>query len=56
MQQCPTIQLAEQAGFGYLQHLLALHAAVRDGELVARPSFWQLTRTRRARARASRPI
>jgi DNA modification methylase len=46
-----TVQLAEQAGFGYLQHLIALHAAVRDGRLAARPSFWQLTQTRRARAR-----
>jgi modification methylase len=46
-----TVGLAEQAGFGYLQHLIALHAAVRDGRLVARPSFWQLAQTRRARAR-----
>ena len=46
-----TVHLANQAGFGYLQHLLALHAAVRDGGLVARPSFWQLTQTRNARAR-----
>jgi modification methylase len=46
-----TVQLANQAGFGYLQHILALHAAVRHGELVARPSFWQLTQTRKARAR-----
>jgi DNA modification methylase len=46
-----TIRLAEEAGFGYLQHIIALHAAVRDGALVARPSFWQLTQTRRARAR-----
>jgi modification methylase len=46
-----TVRLAEQAGFGYLQHVVALHAVVRDGRLVARPSFWQLTQTRRARAR-----
>jgi modification methylase len=46
-----TVRLAEQAGLGYLQHLIALHAAVRDGGLVARPSFWQLTQTRRARIR-----
>jgi tRNA G10 N-methylase Trm11 len=46
-----TVHLADQAGFGYLQHILALHAAVRDGQLVARPSFWQLTQTRKARAR-----
>jgi hypothetical protein len=46
-----TIQLADHAGLVYLQHLIALHAAVRDAGLVARPSFWQLTQTRRARAR-----
>jgi modification methylase len=46
-----TARLAEQAGFGYLQHVVAVHAVVRDGRLVARPSFWQLTQTRRARAR-----
>jgi hypothetical protein len=50
-----TVRLAEQAGFGYLQHLIALHASVRDGRLVARPSFWQLTQTRRARARRAVP-
>lgn len=44
-----TIGLAESAGFGYLQHNIALHAAVRDGELVRRPSFWQLSQTARAR-------
>ena len=47
-----TVQLAEaRPGSGYLQHIIALHAAVRDGGLVARPSFWQLTQTRKARAR-----
>jgi DNA modification methylase len=46
-----TIELAERAGFGYLQHIIALHAAIRDGQLAARPSFWQLTQTRKARAR-----
>ena len=46
-----TVQLADQAGLAYLQHVVALHAAVRHGELVARPSFWQLTQTRKARAR-----
>jgi hypothetical protein len=44
-----TIGLATGAGFGYLQHNIALHAAVRDGELVRRPSFWQLSQTARAR-------
>jgi tRNA G10 N-methylase Trm11 len=46
-----TVQLAYQAGLAYVQHIVALHAAVRHGGLVARPSFWQLTQTRKARAR-----
>jgi len=46
-----TVELATQAGFAYLQHVVALLAAVRDGRLHARPSFWQLTQTRKARAR-----
>jgi len=46
-----TVELATQAGFQYLQHVVALLAAVRDGRLHARPSFWQLTQTRKARAR-----
>lgn len=45
-----TVALAEAAGLTYLQHVIAIHAAVRDGRLHARPSFWQLTQTRRARA------
>ncbi len=54
-----TVHLAEQAGFGYLQHVVALLAGVRDSGLWARPSFWQLHQTRRARARgepASLPV
>jgi len=46
-----TSTLARGAGFSYLGHVVALHAAVRDGELVARPSFWQTTQVRKARAR-----
>ena len=46
-----TVELATQAGFAYMQHVVALLAAVRDGDLHARPSFWQLTQTREARAR-----
>ncbi|MGH3264665.1 MAG: hypothetical protein ACRDNS_22045, partial [Trebonia sp.] len=45
-----TVALARSAGFTYLQHVIALHAAVRDGALRARPSFWQLSQLRRARA------
>jgi modification methylase len=46
-----TVELATRAGFQYLQHVVALLAAVRDGRLHARPSFWQLTQTRKTRAR-----
>jgi SAM-dependent methyltransferase len=46
-----TVTLAEQAGYQYLQHVIALLAAVRDSGLCARPSFWQLTQTRRALGR-----
>jgi len=46
-----TVTLAEQAGYQYLQHVIALLAAVRDSDLFARPSFWQLYQTRRARDR-----
>ena len=46
-----TVSLAQQAGFSYVSHIIALHAAVRDGGLVSRPSFWQLTQVRRARQR-----
>ncbi len=46
-----TQQLATAAGFAYLQHVVALLAGVRDGGLVARPSFWQLTQIRKARAK-----
>src|SRR6266536_719789 len=46
-----TVTLAEQAGYQYLQHVIALLAAVREGGLHARPSFWQLTQTRRTLGR-----
>jgi modification methylase len=46
-----TVALAEAAGFSYLQHVVALHAAVRDDELVGRPSFWQTLQLRRAHER-----
>ncbi len=46
-----TVALARQVGFAYHQHVIALLCAVRGSELVARPSFWQLTQTRKARAR-----
>ena len=46
-----TVALASAAGFSYLGHVIALHAAIRDGDLVARPSYWQATQVRRARGR-----
>ncbi|HYV00786.1 MAG TPA: hypothetical protein VEM93_00365 [Actinomycetota bacterium] len=35
----------------FIKHVVALLAAIGDGRLLGRPSFWQLTQTRRARAR-----
>ncbi|MGH9091553.1 MAG: hypothetical protein ACRDZR_09295, partial [Acidimicrobiales bacterium] len=49
-----TVALAARAGFGYCQHVVALHAAVREGVLCARPSLWQTTRLRHAAARGER--
>lgn len=46
-----TVRLATSAGFEYQQHVVALLAGVRDCGLVARPSFWQLNQTRKARSR-----
>ena len=46
-----TVRLAHEVGFRYLQHVVALLAAVREGGLVPRPSFWQLTQLRGAHAR-----
>src|SRR4030095_15053396 len=37
-----TVTLARAAGLEYLQHVIALHAAIRDGALHARPSFCAL--------------
>ena len=46
-----TVALASAAGFRYLGHVVAFHAAIRDGELVPRPSFWQTIQVRKARER-----
>ncbi len=46
-----TSALARRAGFSYLAHVVALHAAVRDGQLLARPSFWQTNNVHKARSR-----
>lgn len=45
-----TVELARAAGFRYLQHVVALLGPIRDGRVCARPSFWQLSQTRRTRA------
>lgn len=49
-----TVRLCQQTGLLYWQHVIALHAAIRDSALVPRPSFWQLTTTRKAQARGDR--
>ena len=46
-----TVVLARRAGFAYLGHVVALHGAIRDGDLVGRASFWQLQAVRKARSR-----
>jgi hypothetical protein len=49
-----TVELCQASGLLYWQHVIALHAAIREGELVPRPSFWQLSTTRKALARGER--
>ena len=34
-----------------MSKILAICAAIRDGDLVARPSYWQTTQVRHARGR-----
>ena len=46
-----TVSICEGVGFTYLQHVIAVHAAVRDGQLCSRPSYWQISAIRRAHAR-----
>lgn len=46
-----TVSAARSVGFAYVQHVVALLGPIRDGQLCARPSFWQLTQTRKARER-----
>lgn len=48
-----TVELARSAGFRYLQHVVALLGPIRDSRVCARPSFWQLSQTRRTRASGS---
>jgi hypothetical protein len=49
-----TVDLCRATGLLYWQHVIALLAAIRDGELQPRPSFWQLTQIRKAVARGER--
>jgi modification methylase len=49
-----TLTLCRSAGLQYWQHVVALLAAIRDGELVPYPSFFQLTQIRKAVARGER--
>jgi DNA modification methylase len=50
-----TIELCRDAGLEYWQHVIALLAGIREGELVPYPSFFQLTQTRKAVARGEPP-
>lgn len=47
-----TVALCQHVGFDYWQHVIALLAGIgiREGELRARPSFWQLLHARNALA------
>jgi modification methylase len=49
-----TVELCTATGLLYWQHVIALLAAIRDDQLVPRPSFFQLTTTRDALARGQR--
>lgn len=49
-----TIALCQHVGLDYWQHVIALLAGIRDGELRARPSFWQLLHARNALAAGER--
>lgn len=49
-----TIALCEDAGLLYWQRIIGLLATIREGELVMRPSFWQMLYTRRRRALGER--
>ena len=49
-----SVELGRRAGFSYLGHVIALHAAIRDGALVGRPSYWQLSAVRAAQAKGER--
>ena len=46
-----TVRVAQQAGFRYQQHVIAVLARIKDSDLVARPFFWQLNQIRKELAR-----
>jgi tRNA G10 N-methylase Trm11 len=49
-----TITLCQHAGLDYWQHVIALLAGIRDSDLRARPSLWQLLHARNAIATGQR--
>ncbi|HTU79425.1 MAG TPA: DNA methyltransferase [Solirubrobacteraceae bacterium] len=49
-----TVALCQNAGLDYWQHVIALLAGIRDDQLHARPSFWQLLHARGALATGER--
>jgi modification methylase len=49
-----TITLCQRTGLSFQQHIIGLLAAVRDNELFARPSYFQMTQLRHALARGER--
>jgi hypothetical protein len=49
-----TVELCQATGLSYWQHVIALHAAIRDDRLTPRPSFWQLNTIRKALVRGER--
>jgi modification methylase len=49
-----TIALCESTGLVYWQHVIGLLAAIRDAELVMKPSLWQTLHVRRYRAKGDR--
>jgi tRNA G10 N-methylase Trm11 len=49
-----TIALCQRTGLLFQQHIVALLAAIRDDDLFARPSYFQMTHVRHALARGER--
>jgi modification methylase len=49
-----TITLCQGIGLSFQQHVIALLVALREDELLPRPSYFQLTHVRQALARGER--